>query len=157
MVFALGCNPPSHYHLSYERPPTFCRIAFMHRFQSSSVILRIRIASLLVLAFCLLIPTTLGGLAYALLSQNRELALYSLALIPLTLLVVLLKIFASTRTHCPLCMTPVLGDKSCNKHRNARTIFGSYKLRVALCVLFLNSFRCPYCNERSVLKLRGKR
>ena len=30
------------------------------------------------------------------------------------------------------------------------------RLRVALAVLFTNSFRCPYCNEPSVLEVRGK-
>lgn len=129
----------------------------MHRFQSTSAVQRMRIASLLVCARSVLLPATLGGLMYVLVTNDKRVALYALALIPLTLFVVILQILVSTRTHCPLCMTPVLGFKSCNKHSQARTIFGSYKLRVALGALFRKSFRCPYCNESSILKVREKR
>jgi hypothetical protein len=115
-----------------------------------------RIASFFVCARCLLVPAALGGMVHSLLSENPRIALYVLALIPLTLCVVLLEILVSTRTNCPLCMTPVLGDKSCNKHAKVRRLFGSYKLRVALGVIFRSSFRCPYCNEPTMLKVRGK-
>jgi hypothetical protein len=61
------------------------------------------------------------------------------------------------RTRCPLCLTPVLSEKSCSKHRQAKTFLGSYRLRVALSVMFKGSFRCPYCNEPSVLEIRTRR
>ena len=53
-------------------------------------------------------------------------------------------------------MTPVLAKKDCTKHRHARTFLGSHRLRVALAILFRNSFRCPYCNESTILEVRGQ-
>lgn len=128
----------------------------MHRFQSTTALRRMRLASLLVCARSILLPASFGGLIYVILSNNQRIALYVLALIPVTVVVVILQILVSTRTNCPLCMTPVLGFKSCNKHKKSRTTFGSYKLRVALGVIFRQSFRCPYCNEPTMLKVRGK-
>lgn len=115
-----------------------------------------RFAALLVCVQCILLPVTFGGLVYVFISKNERVALYVLALIPVTVIVVILQIIVSTRTNCPLCLTPVLGFKSCNKHKKSRTLFGSFKLRVALGIIFLNSFRCPYCNESSMLKVRTK-
>jgi len=57
-----------------------------------------------------------------------------------------------THTHCPLCWTPVLAPKGCTKHRDARKLMGSHRLRVAVAVLFKNQFRCPYCNECTAME-----
>lgn len=61
---------------------------------------------------------------------------------------------AASRTGCPLCRTPVLAPKACMKHRRARTVFGSHRMRVAFAILFKNRFRCPYCNESTVMEAR---
>lgn len=58
---------------------------------------------------------------------------------------------------CPLCMTPPLIHKSCQTNRNARRLFGSHRLRVALSVLFQGRFVCPYCGEPTKCELRNKR
>ena len=63
----------------------------------------------------------------------------------------------AAKTRCPLCLTPVLATKGCSKHRNARTLLGSHRLRVAMSVLFKGRFYCPYCHEPSVLEVRQKR
>ena len=55
-------------------------------------------------------------------------------------------------TNCPLCCTPVLAPKGCTKHRDAKKLMGSHRLRVALAILFPNRFRCPYCNESTALE-----
>lgn len=129
----------------------------MHRFQTTTALRRMRLAALLVCARSILLPLTFGGLVYVIVSNNQLVARYVLAIIPVTVVVVIIQILVSARTHCPLCMTPVLGFKSCNKHKKSRTIFGSYKLRVALGVIFFRSFRCPYCNEPTTMQVRGKR
>ena len=72
-------------------------------------------------------------------------------------LVALTQWITSTRARCPLCMTPVLADKSCAKHGNARSMLGSYRLRVAVAILFRNQFRCPYCGEPTVMQVRKRR
>lgn len=128
----------------------------MHRFPSSSTILRVRIASLLVCARCTLVPLTMGGLAYGLILQDKRVATWALILLPIALVATLLQIIVAARTNCPLCLTPILGEKSCNKHKKAFRLCGSYKLPVALSALFRNNLRCPYCNEPSVLKVRPR-
>ena len=100
-----------------------------------------------------------GVLAYSIAVGDRGLASIGICLLVLAGLVVLLQWLIATRANCPLCMTPVLGNKECAKHRSARTVLGSHRLRVALAVLCLNRFRCPYCGEHCEVKarIRGSR
>ena len=129
----------------------------MHYFRSELAIWRLRIAALLVCGKCLLAPVSLLTLAYSLVIRDHELTIMAGGMVLLTLLFVILQWLVSQRTQCPLCMTPVLATKGCAKHRHAKTLFGSYRLRVALAVLFQGWFRCPYCNEPSELKVRASR
>ena len=68
----------------------------------------------------------------------------------------LLRSLTAAHANCPLCMAPVLLNRRCSNHRNCRKILGSHCLRVALSILFLNSFRCPYCNEPTAIKARTR-
>jgi hypothetical protein len=129
----------------------------MHRLPSRSAIRRLRFSALLLLAKCALAPIAAGSLAYAMVINDNWLILMSLGGILLTVLIAVLQCMMAARTHCPLCMTPVLASKRCAKHRNARTLFGSYRLRVALAALLTKSFRCPFCNEPTALKVRDRR
>lgn len=88
---------------------------------------------------------------------DPKLALIGVGLGVLTLLLVMLQWLISARARCPLCLTPVLANKQCAKHRNARKFLGSYRLRVAIGVLFKGSFLCPYCNEPTSVEARPKR
>ena len=128
----------------------------MHRFQSQSTITRFRLASFLLCLKLLLIPGILGLLAYSIIESNHELTYIALGAGGGTLMLTILQFLLAARARCPLCMTPVLGGKGCSKHRNARTFLGSYRLRVALAVIFKGSFKCPYCHEPSVLELRSR-
>ena len=101
--------------------------------------------TLVLLLFSL--TATVCLLVYALLSDQRTLALIGLGGIVSTLfLFILYKIFASS-AHCPLCRAPVLGGTRAQVHRYAKRSFGSHRLRVARDIIFKNSFVCPYCNE----------
>lgn len=64
--------------------------------------------------------------------------------------------FVGGRARCPLCMMPPLRNQSCSKHRNAGKVLGSFKLSVALSVLFQNRFRCPYCGEPTAMEVRAR-
>lgn len=128
----------------------------MHRFQSSSAIQRFRLASFLVFLKYLLIPTALGVLAWSLVQNDRRLTFVALGIGGVALLATLIQWIISTKTRCPLCMVPVLGSNGCSKNRNARRLFGSYRLRVAVSSLFRGHFRCPYCNEPSALQVRSR-
>lgn len=128
----------------------------MHRLRSKSTIYRFRVAALLLCLKCILMPACGILLIYSIIIHDDELTLWSMGLIILTTLMVILQWLIAARTSCPLCLTPVLAVKNCMKHRHARTFLGSHRLRVALGVLFKNSFRCPYCHEPTALEVRDR-
>ncbi len=128
----------------------------MHRFQSPSTIARFRYTSFLLCFKYLLIPAALGLLGYSIFRNNRELTYVGIGLGGLAVLVAILQWIVGAKTRCPLCMTPVMAANGCSKNRKALKLLGSYRLRVAVSVVFKGWFRCPYCNEPSVLQLRTK-
>jgi hypothetical protein len=128
----------------------------MHRFQSKSVIRRFKLAALLLCLKCTLAPLAAVILIYSLVRDDRDLTIISIGLFGLTFLAALLQWLTSARTRCPLCMTPVLASNACAKHRNARPFLGSYRLRVALGIVFRDSFLCPYCHEPSAMEIRTR-
>jgi cytochrome bd-type quinol oxidase subunit 1 len=128
----------------------------MHRFQSKSVIRRFKLAAYLLCLKCIMCPVAAAILIYSLVKNDRDLTIISIGLIGLTLIVIILQWLVSERTRCPLCMTPVLASKACAKHRKARPFLGSYRLRVALGILFRDSFFCPYCHEPTAMEVRTR-
>jgi endogenous inhibitor of DNA gyrase (YacG/DUF329 family) len=128
----------------------------MHRLPSSSAVRRIRLTALL---FCIqyLIAPAAGVLAWSLIFEDRKLAGIGISALILVCLIIPWQWLIATRANCPLCMTPVLANKGCAKHRSARTFCGSHRLRVALAALLLSRFRCPYCGEHSELKVRSRK
>lgn len=132
----------------------------MHRFQSTSTIYRVRFAALFLWLRSILIPVVVISLIYGLIKEepgHHELVYLAIGLAGLTVVVSIIQWVLASKTRCPLCMTPVLANKACSKHRNAKKLFGSYRLRVATSVLLKGSFHCPYCHEPSVLKVRERR
>ncbi len=129
----------------------------MHRFQSKAPILRLKFAAFLFCVAWLLIPAVGCLIIYSLILHDKELTVIAAGLGAVTIGIAITQCVVAARTRCPLCMTPVLARKSCSKHRNARTFLGSYRLRVALGVLFRDSFLCPYCHEPSALEVRTRR
>lgn len=129
----------------------------MHRFQSRSTIVRFKFASLLLCLKWLLAPVAIGLLVYSIIKHDMDLTWVAIGLGGATIFALILQWILASRTRCPLCLTPVLATKGCSKHRHAKTVLGSYRLRVSLAVLFKGSFRCPYCNEPSVMEVRDRR
>lgn len=128
----------------------------MHRFQSKSAIVRLRFAAIFLCLKWIMIVAAAGVLAYSLFKHDRELTFVAMGLAGLAILVVIVQWVLASKTRCPLCLTPVLASKRCSKHRNAKKLLGSYRLRVALMVLFKGRFHCPYCHEPSVLEVRER-
>jgi cytochrome bd-type quinol oxidase subunit 1 len=128
----------------------------MHRFPSQSVIIRLRVAAFLMCIKWLLIPIALGVLIHSLIDREEQLTLTAFGLVCTAVLAGVFQWIFASRGRCPLCMTPVLINKRCSKHRNAKTLFGSYGLRAALAMIFKGCFRCPYCNEPSALQVRQR-
>lgn len=128
----------------------------MHRFTSKSTIYRFRIAAFMLWFTSMTAPVTGGILVYSFVRNDLELMAAAMAAGIVCALIRALQWGIAERTRCPLCMTPVLANKGCSKHRNARTLLGSHRLRVAMQILFLGSFRCPYCHESSAMEVRPR-
>lgn len=105
----------------------------------------------------LLAPLASVILFCAIFQNDRKLLHIAIGIGIATILATLLQWLLAMRARCPLCMTPVLASKDCAKHRRARTFMGSYRLKVALSILFKNTFHCPYCSEKSAMTVRVNR
>jgi cytochrome bd-type quinol oxidase subunit 1 len=128
----------------------------MHRFQSKSAIVRLRFAAIFLCLSWILSVAAVGLLTYSLIEHNKKLTFVAMGLALAAIFVVVIQWILASRTRCPLCLTPVLASKGCSKHRNAKKLLGSYRLRVAMMVLFKGRFHCPYCHEPSVLEVRER-
>ncbi|MBM3863107.1 MAG: hypothetical protein FJ385_04005 [Verrucomicrobia bacterium] len=126
----------------------------MHRPRHRRTIWYFRIAALMLL---FKFVGYLAVMILLLVAWNRNdypqvlLALGILGLMLVTTVVVRLQ---AMHCKCPLCMTPVMGKPRCAKHKRAKRFLGSYRLRVALSILTLGHFLCPYCNEYTRLELK---
>lgn len=129
----------------------------MHRLPSASYLSRFRVASLLLIAKWLLIPVALYVFGLAIIRHDPAIAAIGGGVSLLILVITIIQWSIASRTRCPLCMTPALANKSCAKHRAARTLLGSYRLRVAVSILTRGYFRCPYCGEPTAMEVRVRR
>ena len=128
----------------------------MHHPRSISAARRLRLASLLLLTNRVLIPLAGGLLLVSYLTHDSRLMVYGLSLSGICVALVVCQWTAAFHTGCPLCRTPVLASMRCMKHRKAKHILGSYQLRVALGIIFMDQFRCPYCNESTAMDVKEK-
>jgi hypothetical protein len=129
----------------------------MHRLSSKSTVYRFRVAALLLCTRSVLALACVSVLAYSVFVSDRELTVIGIGLGMITVLAVMLQWMLAARTRCPLCLTPVLANKECAKHRNARKFMGSHRMRVALAILFRGAFKCPYCHEPTSVEARPRR
>lgn len=128
----------------------------MHRLRSSQTAWCFRIAALLFCAVILLMGVSLSVLTIAVVISDSNLVAAGLACGGLAVIGAGMRWHFASHAKCPLCLTPVLIKRHCSKHRRARKILGSHRLRVALSILFRNSFRCQYCNEPTAIIVRQR-
>lgn len=128
----------------------------MHRYRTIRPIIWLRISTILYLFIHFYTFGLIGFAFYAILHDSREVMLQLLYGIILYAITWVLYVWSSSLTNCPLCRSGPMSGKRCAKHRHAKTIFGSYRLVVALSVLFLRRFRCPYCGESTALEVRAR-
>ncbi len=114
-------------------------------------------AALLLCLWRMLIPVALVLLVTSLVTADREWTKLALILGGSAVLVAVIQWLFAAGAKCPLCMMPVLSRKGCSKHRNAKRVAGSHRFPVAMGVLFKHHFRCPFCNEPTLLELRERR
>lgn len=119
----------------------------MHQFRSNSPVFWIRISALSFFLWVISAVVLAGLTGYAVWHSSHEMMLMVLTGIGVFVLTWLLYMLAASLCKCPLCRSGPMSSKRCVRHRNARRLFGSYRMRVAAGVLFTNHFRCPYCGE----------
>ncbi len=129
----------------------------MHRLRHAHTIRSLRIAAFLLCVKRLLIVVTALLFLYSCAKNDEKLLLYGLGMIGLILLLALIQLLFASAAKCPLCLMPVLSRKGCSIHRSTKRFLGSHRLRVALSILLKGSFRCPYCSEPTILRLKGLR
>lgn len=133
----------------------------MHHPRSISAARRLRLACLLLLGSRLLTMVAGGLLLFSLHANDRHLTILGSGFLIIGLMLIIAQWVSASHAGCPLCRTPVLAPMRCMKHRRARSLLGSYRLRVALAIMFTERFRCPYCNESTAMDvgetLRGSR
>lgn len=126
----------------------------MHRPRHAQVIVKLQLAALLLCLSRLLIPAAVVMAIMSVLSGEAGHSKIALALGGSAMVLAVLQWIFASGGKCPLCTMPVLSKKGCSKHRNARCVAGSHRMPVAFGVLFKGHFRCPYCNEPTLLEVR---
>ena len=129
----------------------------MHRLHSRSALRSFRLGTLLMLLFSatLLAAMLLGvlGLIYG----DSRLLHWFLITIAATPVIGAAYLAVGFRARCPLCMNPPIVPRRCQKHLNARRLFGSHRIRVATSIVLTGTFTCPYCGEKTSLELHESR
>ncbi|MGB0991076.1 MAG: hypothetical protein ACPG32_01240 [Akkermansiaceae bacterium] len=57
---------------------------------------------------------------------------------------------------CPMCRSQLMSAQRCARHRQAKKLFGSYRLRLAVQVVLTNAFTCQFCGGRYQWRGRKK-
>lgn len=126
----------------------------MHRPRHAQVIVKLQLAAVLLCVSRLLIPAAFVMAVMAVVSGETGHSKIALALGGSAAVLAILQWIFASGGKCPLCTMPVLSRRGCSRHRNARCVAGSHRFPVAFGVLFKGHFRCPYCNEPTLLELR---
>jgi len=133
----------------------------MHHPRSIHDARRLRITGLLLIGSRLLMFGGCGSLFVSFLTHDRNLMIFGSGFLILSFMLTIAQWISSSQARCPLCRTSVLAPMGCMKHRRARSLLGSYRMRVAFAIMFTAQFRCPYCNESTAMdvveKLNGSR
>lgn len=129
----------------------------MHRLPSQAAINRFRLSAyLFILSFVVLI-VGFGYLGWAVYVNQHNHIIFGSITIGVGILISIFQWIAAARARCPLCLVPSMAKKNCSKNRNARPLLGSYRMRVASSIILHGNFRCPYCNEPTVLEVRQRK
>ena len=129
----------------------------MHRLPSQAALIRFRVSAYLFILGAIVTLGSVGFLIYGVSVGHRNFIVLASSLVGVGIFLFIFQWMIASRARCPLCLTPSLSAKGCSKHRNAKSLFGSHRLRVATSIMFTNSFRCPYCNEPTALEVRQRR
>jgi hypothetical protein len=127
----------------------------MYHLRSRHAVTLFKLISWMLCIKWLLIGSAFGLLIVSAIAIDKQLAHVAIGLFAGALLVAAIQWIVSAQARCPLCLTPPLALRYCAKHRKARRLLGSFRLRVACSIIFRNYFRCPYCGETTAIETRA--
>lgn len=128
----------------------------MHQPRTARTVRAMKLSALSFLMLATIVAVTVPLVAYALMESDRHLLGISLGLIGLGAIVLLVYRISGSSARCSLCSCPVMFSQSCSRNRNAKTVFGSYRARVAMGIVFTGKFVCPYCGEATLCSPRQR-
>lgn len=128
----------------------------MHSLPNQSTVRRFRFAAFLLLLKWVFLIVSLAVLGYSMVVERRDLSYVGIGMMGLTVVVSISHWIVAARARCPLCLVPSFSHQQCSKNRKARHLFGSYRLFVALAVIFRGYFHCPYCGEPTSIEVRQR-
>jgi hypothetical protein len=128
----------------------------MHSLPNQNTVRRFRFAAFLLLLKWMFLTGFLGLFGYSMWMERSDLTWYAMGLLGLGVVVSLAHWMIGARARCPLCFVPSFSHQQCSKHRKAPHFLGSYRLFVALAVIFKGYFRCPYCGEPTAMEVRTR-
>jgi len=127
----------------------------MFHLRSRYAVICFKLAAWMLFIKWLMIPAAFISLIGAWIRIDKQLAWLALSLFAAAGLVGIMQWGLATLARCPLCLSLPIAPRICSKHRNAKRIMGSYRLRVACTVIFKRYFRCPYCGESTTVDTRA--
>ena len=128
----------------------------MHRLPTRASLRNLRLGTVFLLLLGLAILVFIGMGVAAIITRNPTVVRVFLWVGVALPVIGILYLFFGSKVKCPLCMNPPLRPRHCQKHRNAKRLFGSYRLRVAFSVFFNDNFVCPHCGEPTMLEVRER-
>lgn len=128
----------------------------MHLYRSKRPIIWLRLCAISYPLFVLSMIAQIVVVVYGSLNSSKEMMMWVIYGMAFTVFMGLFYLFCSCNSKCPLCRIGPMSSQQCVKHGQAGRLFGSYRLQVILGVILLNRFRCPYCGESTLLKVKGK-
>lgn len=123
--------------------------SLMHRQFSNSTIWMLRLGSLHFVANIFFTLFGIVCLTAAAVTNNQSYSLAGFLSISVAVISILLFKLCSSKNTCPVCVSRIWANSGVRKHKQAKKCLGmSYRLRIAMKVLTLRPYRCPYCGER---------
>lgn len=128
----------------------------MHRLPNPGSVRRFRLVALCVFLKWLLLAGGAPLMAYAMMVDRKDLSYIALGMMGGAGLTSIGHWIAGARARCPLCFVPSFSHQQQSKSRRAYHFLGSYRIFVALSVLFRGWFHCAYCGENTAMEARKK-
>lgn len=120
----------------------------MHRQQSTHTLRSLRHAAVHFIVNVLTALAAAGLLAAGAMTGDKGLLWSGVAAAAFFAVSTVVFFLATQSWRCPLCLGKLWVRTGCSRHRKVKPALGaSYRLGIALSVVFRTYYRCPYCGE----------